>query len=144
VLLAGHGENDGDGAYYYLPYDVDPDRLRRTAVLDVEIRRTLSNVAGKALFFFDTCHSGSVMGGRRGRPIDINGIVSELASAQNGLVVFAASTGREFAIESEEWHNGAFSKALVEGLAGKADISGDGVITVGERSKFGWASGLRP
>jgi Caspase domain len=41
VLLAGHGENDGDGAYYYLPYDVDPDRLRRTAVLDIEIRRTL-------------------------------------------------------------------------------------------------------
>jgi WD40 repeat protein len=135
VLLSGHGDNDADGAYYFLPYDVDPDRLRRTAVPDLEIRRSLSHVAGKALFFFDTCHSGSVMGssaGRRARPIDINGFVNELASAESGLVVFAASTGREFALERDDWQNGAFSKALVEGLSGKADISGRGIITISE------------
>lgn len=131
VLLSGHGDNDGDGAYYFLPYDVDPDRLRRTGVPDIEIRRSLSHVAGKALFFFDTCHSGSVMSGRRAAPTDINGFVSELASAENGLVVFAASTGREFAQEREEWQNGAFSKALIEALSGKAQqLPGQGVITI--------------
>ena len=131
VLLSGHGDNDGDGAYYFLPYDVDPDRLRRTGVPDIEIRRSLSHVAGKALFFFDTCHSGSVMSGRKAAPTDINGFVSELASAENGLVVFAASTGREFAQERDEWKNGAFSKALIEALSGKAEqLPGHGVITI--------------
>ena len=130
VLLSGHGDNDGDGAYYFLPYDVDPDRLRRTGVPDIEMRRSLSHVAGKALFFFDTCHSGSVMSGRRATRTDINSFVSELASAENGLVVFAASTGREFAQERDEWKNGAFSKALIEALSGKADLPGHGVITI--------------
>jgi WD40 repeat protein len=131
VLLSGHGENDADGAYYFLPYDVDADRLRRTGVPDIEIRRSLSHVAGKALFFFDTCHSGSVMSGRKAAPTDINGFVSELASAENGLVVFAASTGREFAQERDEWKNGAFSKALIEALSGKAEqLPGQGVITI--------------
>jgi WD40 repeat protein len=131
VLLSGHGDNDADGGYYFLPYDVDPDRLRRTGVPDIEIRRSLAHVSGKALFFFDTCHSGSVMSGRKGaKGIDINGFVNELASAENGLVVFAASTGREFAYEQDGWNNGAFSKALIEGLSGKADLSGNGVITV--------------
>ena len=131
VLLSGHGDNDADGAYYFLPYDVDPERLRRTGVPDIEIRRSLSHVAGKALFFFDTCHSGSVMSGRRAAPTDINGFVSELASAENGLVVFAASTGREFAQERDEWKNGAFSKALIEALSGKAEqLPGQGVITI--------------
>ncbi len=133
VLLSGHGDNDADGGYYFLPYDVDPDRLRRTAVPDIEIRRSLSHVAGKALFFFDTCHSGSIMSGRKsGRSIDINGFVNDLTSAENGLVVFAASTGKEFAQERDDWKNGAFSRALIEGLSGKADISGDGVITISE------------
>jgi hypothetical protein len=131
VLLSGHGDNDADGGYYFLPYDVDPDRLRRTGVPDIEIRRSLAHVSGKALFFFDTCHSGSVMSGRKGgKGTDINGFVNELASAENGLVVFAASTGREFAYEQDGWNNGAFSKALIEGLTGKADLSGKGVITV--------------
>ena len=131
VLLSGHGDNDADGNYYFLPYDVDPDRLRRTAVPNTEFSRSLSHVAGKALFFFDTCHSGSVMSGRRAAPTDINGFVSELASAENGLVVFAASTGREFAQERDEWQNGAFSKALIEALTGKAaQLPGQGVITI--------------
>lgn len=33
---------------------------------------------------------------------------------------------------AERWQNGAFTKALIEGLSGKADLSGDGVITISE------------
>ena len=31
------------------------------------------------------------------------------------------ATGRQFLLESSEWNNGAFSKALVEGINGKAN-----------------------
>jgi len=39
-----------------------------------------------------------------------------------GLVVFAASEGREVAYEEKDWGHGAFSKALLEALSGQADI----------------------
>ena len=129
VFMAGHGM-DEEGRYYFLPADVDLSKLRRTAEPETDINDSLRRIAGKALFFFDTCHSGAVMGGRRGVAPDINGMVNDLASAENGVVVFAASTGRESAFEREEWGHGAFSKALIEALTGEADVFHDGVITV--------------
>ena len=66
VFMAGHGINDNDGVYYFLPQDTDPDRLKRTGVIFTEIRNTMASLPGKALFFVDTCHSGNVLGtGRR-------------------------------------------------------------------------------
>lgn len=129
VFMAGHGM-DEEGKYYFLPSDVDLNKLRRTAEPENDINDSLRRIAGKALFFFDTCHSGAVMGGRRGVAPDINGIVNDLTSAENGVVVFAASTGRESAFEREEWGHGAFSEALLEALQGKADVFHDGIITV--------------
>jgi Caspase domain/WD domain, G-beta repeat len=129
VFMAGHGM-DEEGKYYFLPVDVDMNKLRRTAEPQTDIDDSLRRIAGKALFFFDTCHSGAVMGGRRGVAPDINGLVNDLASAENGVVVFAASTGRESAFEREEWGHGAFSKALLEALTGKAEVFHEGVITV--------------
>ena len=101
----------------------------RTCVRFSDIRETVASIAGKALFFIDTCHAGSAMGKRRGLD-DLTGMVNELSSAENGAVVFAASTGRQSSMEDDRWHNGAFTKALVEGLSGKADYGGKGRITV--------------
>jgi len=66
---------------------------------------------------------------RRGG-LDIGAVISELASAENGAVVFSSATGRQYALENSEWGNGAFTKALVEGVSGKADFMGKGRITV--------------
>ena len=129
VFIAGHGMTEED-KYYFLPTDVDLNRLRRTAEPQNDIYDSLRRIAGKALFFFDTCHSGAVMPGQRGIAPDINGLVNELASAENGTVVFAASTGRESAFEREEWGHGAFSMALLEALGGQGTGFDDGVITV--------------
>ncbi len=130
VFFGGHGVNDSDGVYYYLPQDADVDRLKRTGVIFTEIRNTLSALPGKALFFIDTCHSGNVLGtGRRGVANDITAVVNELSSAENGVIVFAASTGRQFAQESAKWGNGAFTRAVIEGMSGRADNAGSGRIT---------------
>ena len=45
---------------------------------------------------------------------------NELKAAENGIVVFTSSTGNELSQEKDEWNNGAFTKALVEGLRGAA------------------------
>ena len=129
VFIAGHGVNDPTGIYYYLPHNADPDRLKRTGVVFSDIRNTLSALAGKAVLFVDTCHSGNVMGSRRAMT-DINTMINELSSAENGVVVFASSTGRQYSLEDEKWGNGAFTKALVEGISGKADMLGSGKITI--------------
>ncbi len=130
VFLAGHGVNDADGVYYYLPQDVDVKRLKRTAVIFTEIRNTLVSLPGKALFFIDTCHAGNVLGtGLRAIRNDTTAVVNELSSADNGVIVFAAATGRQFAQESSDWGNGAFTKAILEGLGGRADFNNSGRIT---------------
>jgi WD40 repeat protein len=130
VFLAGHGVNDQNNYYYFCPYNVDPSRLLRTGVAFSDIKKTVSAIAGKALFFVDSCHSGNAIGlaARRG-PLDINIVINELSSAENGVVVFSASTGSESSYEREEWNNGAFTKALVEGLGGAASIGNTGRIT---------------
>jgi WD40 repeat protein len=129
LFLAGHGVNDPIGIYYYLPTNGNPDKLMRTGVVFSDIKNTLASIAGKALFFVDTCHSGNIMGTRRG-VADINAVVNELASAENGAVVFASSTGKQYSLEDQAWNNGAFTKALVEGLSGKADYTGKGTISI--------------
>lgn len=133
VFLAGHGINDDHGDYVFLPHNADPERLRRTGVPYNEIKRTVTELAGKRLFFVDTCHAGNILGGMKRRAafeVDVDGMASDLASAENGVVVFASSTGRQYSLENEKWNNGAFTKALVEGIGGKAAYHGGGRVTV--------------
>jgi uncharacterized caspase-like protein len=129
VFLSGHGVNDRNGDYYFLPVDVDTERLKRTGAAFTDLKNTVTALPGKVLFFIDSCHAGNIMGQRRGLR-DITRVVNELASTENGVVVFAASTGNQYSLEDQVWGNGAFTKALVEGLHGKADYPSAGRITV--------------
>ena len=132
VFFAGHGVNDQNNYYYFCPYNIVPARLLSTGVSFSTIKNTVAAIAGKALFFVDTCHSGNSIGlsARRGTP-DINSVINELSSADNGVVVFSAATGSGSSYERDEWNNGAFTKALVEGLSGTADVLNTGRITYG-------------
>lgn len=132
VFFSGHGENDPDGDYHFLTHDFDDVHWKRTAVSFAQIQATLKNIKGKTLFFVDSCHSGNVLGTARARGSapDIVRVVNELASAENGVVVFAASTGKQFALEDKEWNNGAFTKALLEAVGGGADYGKTGRITI--------------
>ena len=70
--------------------------------------------------------------------VDINVLINTVTAAENGgIVVFASSTGRQLSAESSEWGNGAFTKAIVEGIQlGKADLLGDGFITTSSLDTF--------
>ncbi|AEE48141.1 caspase family protein [Haliscomenobacter hydrossis] len=133
LFFAGHGVDDNSGNFYYLPANANPEELRRSAVSQGDVQSTVRSVAGKILVFMDACHSGSLM-----RPImrrsdlapDIAAVVNELSAAENGAITFSSATTREFALEDPSWQNGAFTKALVEGLSGKAVVPGQNRITV--------------
>jgi len=131
LFFAGHGINDSTGGFYFLPVDADLERLKRTGVSQFDITSTVAGIAGKVLVFMDACHSGNLMGkmNRRGLAV-VSAVINELASAENGAVVFSSATGRQYALENKAWGNGAFTLGLVEGIRGKADYSGSGRITM--------------
>jgi WD40 repeat protein len=129
VLLSGHGLNDRTGRnYFYMTSNSQPNNLLSTAVSFADIRTVVENLPCKVAFFLDTCHSGAALG-TKGGP-NVTEVLNELSSAENGAVVFASSTGRQRSLEKDEWRNGAFTKAVVEGLNGKADVLQDGRITL--------------
>ena len=57
----------------------------------------------------------------------MTGTLNEL-DEEKGVIIFASSTGRELSQEDPEWGNGAFTKALIEGINGKADKDNNGFI----------------
>ncbi|MFH0895823.1 MAG: caspase family protein [Bacteroidota bacterium] len=58
-------------------------------------------------------------------------------SNRSGSVVISAATGYGYALEGEDWNNGAFTHCLLKGLTGKsADQNDDGKITVSELRKY--------
>ena len=134
VYLAGHGIVDERNRFYFLAADSDSQRLRATAVAKDDISDALDGLAGKALLFLDACHSGSMVSAGRRSTFDNNDVVNDFLHSERGVVVFAASTGRQVSMEDPSWGNGAFTKALVEGLGAPgvpalAKIAGDNTIT---------------
>jgi hypothetical protein len=130
VFLAGHGINDAGGEYLYVPRDGQLDRLAETGLSFRRIGDLLSSLPGRTVMFVDTCHAGNIMGKlRSGQSQNHATAVNELSSSEKNIVVFASSTGGQQSLEDPSWGNGAFTKALVEGLVGKADLLKRGRVT---------------
>jgi hypothetical protein len=131
LFLAGHGIRDGaTGRYYFLPADADLAAVSRTMLSQDDLRATLHSLPGKVLVFLDTCFAGQLMRQQERAPLDLQRFVQDLVSADNGVVVFASSSGKQTAQESADWRNGVFTRAVVEGLSGKAALPGRGTITL--------------
>jgi WD40 repeat protein len=136
LLLVGQGLNDPGLGYRFLPWDADMRQLRRTAISLAEIRNSMANLSGVSILFLDTSHAGRVAGAgnstaaaRLSFDSDITPVINDLASPENGVLVFSAGTGRQKVQDDPTAANGAFARALVEGLSGKADPAHLGRIT---------------
>jgi hypothetical protein len=141
VFLSGHGVLDPGGRFYFLAADSDSARLGATAVPRDDLSDALDGLPGEALLFLDACHAAAVLGNAHRASYDFNAAVNDFISSERGIVIFAASTGRQLSLENSAWGNGAFTKALVEGLGlpglrGKADLNNDGTITPALLSAF--------
>ncbi|MEZ5657471.1 MAG: caspase family protein [Burkholderiaceae bacterium] len=129
LFMAGHGVNAPDGQYYFIPYEGQHEQLAATGVPEQTIRSTLGRMRGKALFFVDTCYAGNALGNFQTASRELAKLANNLAASENGVIVFASSSGRQLSEENDAWGNGAFTKALIEGLSGKADLTRSGRIT---------------
>jgi len=130
VFIAGHGINHfATNNYYFMPHDAKLEFPVRTMVPGNEVHAILSRLQGKRLLLMDTCHAGNVAGTGQRAIADMDKFVRDFSQAGQGLVVFAGSKGAGSAVENEKWGNGAFTKALLEGLNGKGGKDGEGLFT---------------
>jgi hypothetical protein len=123
-----------DGDFRIQGDDYAPTRQRSTSVsFRQEIVGILEEVPCKKIIFIDACHSG----GARANPADINFEISKLNAVKKGLTVFASSRGEEQSYEDPQWKNGAFTKAIIQGLTlGRADADKNHIITLHELHTF--------
>jgi hypothetical protein len=148
IFLAGHGATDrdpsspdGDGLEkYILPHNADPKDLYATAMPMSEVARIFQRISSERLVFIgDTCYSGA-SGGRTilagGARANVSGAFLERLSQGKGRVILTASDANEVSAEKDELKHGVFTYYLLEGLRGKADLDGDGAITIDELYRY--------
>lgn len=142
LFLSGHGVTDEKGVYYYMGRDGDADRPRATGVGRDQILETIRNRRGAMVVMLDTCHSGATGGGVTTMPtsrVDMNRLANELGDKTLGVLLYASTTARLLSYENMAWGkggNGAFTAALLEGLAGKADRENVGYVDSEELSLY--------
>jgi WD40 repeat protein len=127
LFFAGHGVVDAADTYYFLPHDMRESQLRRSAVSETQLRDALAAVKGRTLFFVDTCYASRAIGKLQRH--DTVRLVNGLAQSEMGVIVFSGSAPRQQSLESAAWGNGAFTKALLDGLGGLADPRRVGFVT---------------
>ncbi len=138
VFMAGHGVAD-EGRVFFLPVGADTDRLTATGLSQSDLLDLLGRVSGRKIAFLDFCHSGGAVlaQNKRGRDdVDIVGLLNQLHEPGSGLIVFAAATAREPAIQLAEQHHGAFTIALLDALSGGADLLHHGAVGTAELNVF--------
>jgi WD40 repeat protein len=133
LFLAGHGVQTPDQNYFYAPADFDPARQRATGVDYRAIRSALdkfSTSGNRVLFFVDTCYPGGALGSNLTASNGAS-FAAVLSRSDTGIVVLSASKGDQLSYEGPQWQDGAFTKALLEGIVeAKADPAQSGEITV--------------
>lgn len=118
IFAAGHGINI-DEHYYLIPADGQKrgEDWRRSSLVDWSvIQEEIGFAQGRRILVLDTCHAANAFNARL-----------EKDAADARVVVFSATAANNTAAERADLGHGIFTWALVEGLRGKADPSGEGV-----------------
>ena len=89
--------------------------------------------------FVDACESGTLARTRGGTPVEAIEITVDDALTASGLAVITSTGPLSVARESDNFGGGVFSRALLTGLRGSADLDGNGTITLEEAYRHTFA-----
>lgn len=123
LFFSGHGAKEG-AETYFLSCNAESNDLFASAVDFDIIRSALKRLKDKKcriIIFMDACHSGSMYG--------VKGSAETFSMAEPDIIGFYSSTEAQKSNESEQWENGIFTKALLDGIKGKA-VDEEGNITL--------------
>ncbi len=132
IFIASHGINEEE-EFFILPHDADLIQKPEAVVSWKDITQTLSELPSNVIVMIDACRSGQLGVNLTKFGANNTEALRSASSDENGLVLMAASTGSESALETPQWGHGAFTLSILEGIEkGKADIKPDGTIYLRE------------
>lgn len=109
--------------------------LGRELVPYPELRQAIQGIgADVGITILDACASGAItrLKGGQARPA----FLDDLSSQAKGYAYLTSSSEDEAAQESERLRGSFFTHALLTGLRGAADVTGDGKVTLNEAYQF--------
>jgi WD40 repeat protein len=136
LFLSGHGANDNEGNYYFLPSDIRlgaDGGIPYEEALSVKTIAEAMDVPGRKLLFIDTSHTPGISAANV-RAVDLVRLAMDLKPIRP--LLFASARGEELSRESEEHRAGLFTHAIKEGLSGAADADNDGIIIMKELAAY--------
>jgi peptidoglycan/xylan/chitin deacetylase (PgdA/CDA1 family)/uncharacterized caspase-like protein len=136
VFFAGHGAtrklSSGRDLGYIVPYDADPNNLALDAIPMTEIQNIAESLQAKhELFVMDACYSG--LGLTRGGAN--TAFLRDNARRLGRQMLTAGGTDQLVSDGGPNGHS-VFTWTLLQGLGGKADLNGDGLITATELAAY--------
>jgi uncharacterized caspase-like protein/peptidoglycan/xylan/chitin deacetylase (PgdA/CDA1 family) len=136
MFFAGHGAtrklSSGRDLGYIVPYDADPDNLALDAIPMTEIQNIAESLPAKhELFVMDACYSG--LGLTRG---GANSVFLRDNARRLGRQMLTAGGTDQLVSDGGPNGHSVFTWTLMQGLGGKADLNGDGLITATELAAY--------
>jgi hypothetical protein len=132
VHFSCHGMLSSGGRAYLLASDsryVDP--ITTALPIDAVVRAVRSSGSRRWLLTLDACHAGIATGRDAGEPQRLDrAFVRNVYELAEGGAILAACTAGQRALDSPEVRRGVFTHAMLEGLAGAADRTRKGFITL--------------
>ncbi len=136
VFFAGHGAtrnlSSGRDLGYIVPYDSDPTQFATDAIPMTEIQNIAESLTAKhALFVMDACYSGLGLtrGGGAGNFLRDN-------AKRIGRQMLTAGGADQLVSDGGPNGHSVFTWTLLQGLQGKGDLNGDGLITATELAAY--------
>lgn len=139
VYLAGHGETDEEGNWYFIPHELvfpeKQDQLKSIGISGQELQKEIQKLgARKVVLLIDACKSGGAVVTMRG--FEERKALRQLARA-SGVHVVAAAAQDQLAGEIVRLNHGIFTYAVLEALKGGADgAPKDGVVSIREMLSY--------
>ncbi|HCT40729.1 MAG TPA: polysaccharide deacetylase [Moraxellaceae bacterium] len=135
VFFAGHGAtrrlSSGRDVGYIIPADAGTTNLATDAIAMTEIQNIAESLSAKHVFFvMDACYSG--LGLARGAN---GGFLRENAKRIGRQMLTAGGADQMVADGGPNGHS-IFTWTLLQGLNGKGDLNGDGMITATELAAY--------
>ncbi|MES2015416.1 MAG: polysaccharide deacetylase family protein [Pseudomonadota bacterium] len=136
VFFAGHGAtrhlSSGRDLGYIVPYDSDPEQFASDAIPMTEIQNIAESLTAKhILFVMDACYSG--LGLTRGG--GASAYLRDNARRVGRQMLTAGGTDQLVSDGGPNGHS-VFTWTFLQGLAGKGDLNGDGLITATELAAY--------
>lgn len=120
VFLAGHGIRDDAGKFYFLTSNGTLHNPEKNSLNWTLMQYHLDNIRGRVIVFLDACHSGALV---TETVVPNNELASQLfTKGRSGVLVFSASKGRQYSLESPDigGGHGLFTYAIITAIGAKA------------------------